>query len=346
MYRAIDERQSKCENMLLERRSFITLLGCAVVGWRNSAIAQHVTRPRTVAVLMGLSKDAETLARAKAFEQGLEKEGWSIGKDLLIEYRFADGDFKRMQAYAKEFAKLKPDCILGQSTPVVEALMQATRTIPIVFVSITDPIASKFVASMARPGGNATGFTVLQRTIAGKYLTILKELVPPLVHVAMIYNPESIPGGGAFYSKPFINTAREFNIEPIMVEVRSPAEIENGISQLATKAHPGFMVMPDNFVSLHRDLFVSLAARHRIPAIYPYRYFAEAGGLMSYGVDAIDLFRRASEYVSRILHGASPADLPVQAPIKFELVINLKTAKELGLTIPSILLASTDAFIH
>jgi ABC-type uncharacterized transport system substrate-binding protein len=346
VYRAIDELQSKCENMLIERRAFITFLGCAVVGRPNSAIAQHVTRPRIVGVLIGLSKDAETLARAKAFEQGLKKEGWSIGKDLHIEYRFCDGDFKRMHAYAKEFAKLRPDCILGHSTPVVEALMQATRTIPIVFVSITDPIGSKFVASMARPGGNATGFTVLKATIAGKYLNILKELVPPLAHVAMIYNPESIPGGGAFYLKPFIDTATEFKIEPIMVEVRSPAEIENGISQLARKAYPGFMVMPDNFISVHRDLFISLAARHHIPAIYPYRYFAEAGGLISYGVDAIDLFRRASEYVSRILKGASPADLPVQAPTKFELVINLKTAEELGLTIPRILIAGASTLIH
>ncbi|MGZ9187619.1 MAG: ABC transporter substrate-binding protein [Candidatus Binatia bacterium] len=332
--------------MLLERRAFMAFLGCAVVSRPIPALAQQATRPRTVGVLIGLSNDAETQARAKAFEQGLEKEGWSIGKDLLIEYRFSGGDFTRMHAFANEFVELKPDCILGHSTPVVKALMQATQTIPIVFVSVTDPIGSKFVASMARPGGNATGFTILQATITGKYLSILRELVPQVARVAIIYNPDSAPGAGTFFLQPFIEAARELKIEPITGHVYNPAEIESFIAQLAGKPDVGLIVMPDNFTTLHRELFIKLAARYRIPTIYPYRYFAEAGGLLSYGVDAVDLFKRASVYVSRILRGANPADLPVQAPTEFELVINLKTAKELGLAVPRVLLAGADHLIE
>ncbi len=224
--------------------------------------------------------------------------------------------------------------------------MQATRTIPIVFVSVTDPIGSRFVASMARPGGNATGFTLLQATITGKYLSILREMIPQLARVAIIYNPSSVPDAGTFFLQPFIDAATEFKIEPIAIQVHSRAEIESGIAQLAGKPGTGFMVVPDNFITLHRELFIALAARYRIPAIYPYRYFAEAGGLLSYGVDAVDLFGSASVYVSRILRGANPADLPVQAPTKFELVINLKTAKELGLVVPRVLIAAADALIE
>ena len=251
-----------------------------------------------------------------------------------------------MQAFADEFAALKPDCILGHSTPVVEALMRATRTIPIVFVAVTDPIGSKFVASMARPGGNATGFILLQATITGKYLSMLREMIPQLARVAIIYNPDSVPAAGAFFFPSFFDAAKQFKIEPITVQVHNAAEIETRIAQLAAMPDISFIVLPDNFMVVHRELFIALAARYRIPAIYPYRYFAEAGGLLSYGVDAVDLFRRASVYVSRILRGANPADLPVQAPTKFELVINLKTAKELGLVVPRVLIAGADALIE
>jgi len=224
--------------------------------------------------------------------------------------------------------------------------MQATWTIPIVFVAVSDPIGSGFVASMARPGRNITGFTVLHASVAGKYLEMLKEMVPQLARVAIMYNPNSVPADGKFFSRPFIESATKLKVRPITAEVHDPSEIENAITKLGTESGSGLVVVPDNFVSVHRDLIISLTAQFRIPAIYPYRYFAEAGGLVSYGVHAIDQFRRASEYVSRILRGAKPADLPVQAPTKFELVINLKTAKALGLVIPRILLAGADQVIE
>jgi putative ABC transport system substrate-binding protein len=295
---------------------------------------------------MGFANDAEAKARVDAFEQGLEREGWSVGHNLRIEYRYAEGDFARMQALAQELVGLKPDCVLGQSTPVTAALMQATRTIPIVFVAVSDPIGSGFVASMARPTGNVTGFTVLHASIVGKYLEMLREMAPQLARVAMMYNPNSVPADGTFFSRPFIESATKLKVRPITAEVHDPSQIENAIMELGRESGSGLILVPDNFMSVHRDLIISLTAQFRIPAIYPYRYFAEAGGLVSYGVDAIDQFRRASGYVSRILHGAKPADLPVQAPTKFELVINLRTAKALGIVIPKILLAGAEQVIE
>ena len=296
-------------------------------------------------MLMGLANDAEAHGRSMAFEQGLEREGWSLGQDLRIEYRYAEGDTARMQAFAKELVELKPDCIVGHSTPVVAALKYATRTIPIVFVSVSDPIGSGFVASMARPGGNITGFTILHASIAGKYLSMLKEIVPQLARVALMYNPHSVPNSGRFFSGAFMEAAAQHKVRPIIAQVHDPAEIENTITKLGAEMGSGLLLVPDNFTTVHRELIISLTAQFRIPAIYPYRYFAKAGGLLSYGVDAVDLFRRASEYVSRILRGAAPVDLPVQAPTKFELVINLGTAKALGLVIPRLLLASADQVI-
>jgi putative tryptophan/tyrosine transport system substrate-binding protein len=269
--------------------------------------------------------------------------GWSVGQNLRIEYRYAEGDSVRMQALAKELVDLKPDCILGHSTPVVTALMEATRTIPIVFVSVSDPIGSGFVASMARPGGNMTGFTIFPATITGKYLSILKEMVPQLARVAFLYNADYV---GSFFLSPLVGAAREFKVPPITAQVRNPAEIESAIAKLGSEPRSGLIVMPDNFTSVHRQLIISLAAQFRIPTIYPYRYFADEGGLLSYGVGTSDLFRRAAEYVSRILRGAKPADLPVQAPTKFELVINLKTARALGLIMPRTLLAGADQVIE
>jgi putative tryptophan/tyrosine transport system substrate-binding protein len=330
----------------MRRREFITLLGGALISRPILANAQPAARMRTVGVLMGLADDAEARGRLVAFEQGLEREGWSLGQDLRIEYRYAEGDAARMQAFAKELVEIKPDCIVGHSTPVVTALMHATRTIPIVFVSVSDPIGSGFVTSMARPAGNITGFTILPATITGKYLSMLKEMIPQLAHVAILYNPDSAPAAGRFFLTPFVGAAREFKIQPITAQVRNPAEIESAIAKLGSEPRSGLIVMPDNFTSVHRKLIISLAAQFRVPTIYPYRYFADEGGLLSYGVDISDLFRRAAEYVSRILRGAKPADLPVQAPAKFELVINLKTASALGLIVPRVLLAGADATIE
>jgi putative tryptophan/tyrosine transport system substrate-binding protein len=329
----------------VKRREFIGLVGGAAA-WPLTASAQQASRVRTVGVLMGLADDAEARSRAMAFEQGLEREGWSVGENLRIEYRYAEGDSGRMQAFATELLELKPDCIVGHSTPVVTALMHATRTIPIVFVSVSDPIGSRFVASMARPVGNITGFTILNASIAGKYVSTLKEMVPQLARVALMFNPDSVPDSGTFFSGAFMEAAAKYKVRPIIAQVHDPAEIENTITKLGGETGSGLVLVPDNFTTVHRELIISLTARFRIPAIYPYRYFAEAGGLLSYGVDAVDLFRRASEYVSRILRGADPADLPVQAPTKFELVINLKTAEALGLVIPRVLLVGADAVIE
>jgi putative ABC transport system substrate-binding protein len=330
----------------MRRREFIALLGGTLAAQAIPGNAQPAARMRPVGVLMGLADDAEARSRLMAFEQGLEMEGWSVGQNLRIEYRYAEDNSARMQAFAKELVKLKPDCILGHSTPVVTALMQATRTIPIVFVVVSDPIGSGFVASMARPGGNITGFTILHASIAGKYVSMLKEIVPQLARVTMMYNPNSVPDSGAFFAGAFMEAAMQYKVRPIIAEVHDAAEIENTITKLGGETGSGLVLVPDNFTTVHRELIISLTARFRIPAIYPYRYFAEAGGLLSYGVDAVDLFRRASEYVSRILRGADPAHLPVQAPTKFELVINLKTARALGLVIPRILLAGAEQVIE
>jgi putative tryptophan/tyrosine transport system substrate-binding protein len=329
----------------VKRREFIRLLGGALAAQAIPANAQEL-RVRTVGVLIGLANDAEAKARVKAFEQGLEREGWSVGQNLRIEYRYAEGDSVRMQALAKEMLELKPDCILGHSTPVVMALMQATRTIPIVFVSVTDPVGSGFVESMARPAGNMTGFTIFPATITGKYLSMLKQMVPQLVRVASLYNPDSAPAAGTFFSTPFADAVKEFKVQPITTQVRNPAEIESAIVKLSREPNSGLIVMPDAFTAVHRKLIISLAAQFHIPTIYPYRYFTEEGGLLSYGVNTSDVFRRAGEYVSRILRGAKPADLPVRAPTKFELVINLGTTKALGLVIPKMLLAGADQVIE
>ena len=326
----------------MRRRECITLLGGALAAQAIPANVQEL-RVRTVGVLMGFANDAEAKARVQAFEQGLKRVGWSVGQNLRIEYRYAEGDSVRMQALAKKLVELKPGCVVGHSTPVVTALMHATRTIPIVFVSVSDPVGSGFVASMARPAGNMTGFTIFPASITGKYLSILKEMMPQLARVAILYNADYT---GSFFLSPLVDAAREFKVQPIPAQVRNPAEIESAIAKLGSELESGLIVIPDNFTSVHRQLIISLAAQFRIPAIYPYRYFADDGGLLSYGVDTLDLFRRAAEYVSRILRGAKAADLPVQAPTDFELVINLKTARALGLVVPRILLAGADATIE
>lgn len=299
-----------------------------------------------VGVLIGLANDHEAQLRCRAFEEGLRKLGWSINDNLHLEYRYADGDEQRMRALAAELVNLKCDCILGQSTPVIEALQQATKTLPIVFVAVTDPIGSHFVASLAHPGGNITGFTIVQATIAGKYLEMLRELSPSVTHAAIMYNPQSVPFARAFFTPSFLSAAAQLGISAAIAEVRSAADIEHAIAQLAAKPGGALITVPDNFLSLQRREIIDSAAKFGIPTIYPYRYFAEAGGLLSYGMDAVNSFERAADYVSRILHGARPTDLPVQEPTKFELVVNVKTARALGLTVPRILLAGADAVIE
>jgi putative tryptophan/tyrosine transport system substrate-binding protein len=334
------------ETAVLGRRAFIGLLGGTAFSMPFSAVATSATGLATVGVLMGLANDAEAQARSKAFEEGLRREGWSIGKNLHLEYRYADGDRSLMQTFAADLVRLKCDCILAQSTPVVAILKKITRTIPIVFVAVSDPIGSGFVASMANPGGNITGFTVLQATITGKYMSMLRELMPQITRVALMYNPEAVPYARAFFLPTFTASAEEFKVEPIVAEVHSAADITSVMENLGARPGGALITVPDNFLSLNRDLIIELAAKYSIPAIYPYRYFAEAGGLLSYGMDAVKSFERATDYVSRILRGAKPADLPVQEPTKFEMTINIKTARALGLVVPRILLAGADAVLE
>jgi putative ABC transport system substrate-binding protein len=251
-----------------------------------------------------------------------------------------------MRELAQEIVALRPDCIVAHSTPVNVELKQLTRTIPVVFVSVSDPIGSGFAASMARPGGNMTGFTIHQATITSKHLSILKELVPRLEQVIALYNPGTAPGGGKFFLPSFVEAAAEFSVKPVSTEVHNAADIERVFKETSGGPPSGMVVMPDNFTTFHRALIITLAARFRIPTIYPYRYFVEEGGLLSLGVDGVDLFSRSADYVDRILRGASAAELPVQRPIKVELVINLKTARALALEVPRILLAGADTVIE
>ncbi len=327
------------------RREFLTGLTATAVMRCDLARAQSLERAPVIGFLMGLANDEESQNRIAAFEQGLAKEGWTPGKNVRIEYRFAAGNADRARHFAKELVALNPKVIVGHSTPVVVKLEEATQRIPIVFVVVADPVGSGFAASIPHPGGNATGFTNLGASITGKLLTILKQIDPRLSHVALMYNPDTVSGEGVPRLQPFDAAAPAFAVEPIAMQVRTDDDIKAGMEQIGKEEGAGLIVMPDNFMTVHRQLIVELAERWRIPTIYPYRYFAEAGGLMSYGVDVVDLFRRAPEYVARILRGEKPGDLPIQSPTKFEMVINLKTAKALHLTVPKFLLAGADALI-
>ena len=257
----------------VERRTFLSILGVALAGRSNWAVAQELSRQRSLAVIIGLANDTEMQARTSAFEQELEKKGWSIGRNIRIVYRFADNDTLRMQAFVKELVALQPDCILAHSTAACSELLKVTRTIPIVFVSVSDPIGSGFVASMARPGGNMTGFTIQQSTITSKYLSILKELVPRLVQVVALYNKGSAPGGGSFFVPSFENAAAEFNVKAIAAQVNNGDDIERAMKEIAVEPASGMIVMPDNFTTFYRTLIISLAEKFRIPTIYPFRYF-------------------------------------------------------------------------
>lgn len=332
----------------ISRRQLVAFAGGLATLSTIAPQAQSSGRIPLVGFLMGLADDKEAQARISAFEEGFAKQGWKVGHNVRIEYRFAAGDADRMRSYADELVSLEPDVIVGHSTPVVMELVRATRTIPIVAVVVADPVGSGFAASIARPGGNVTAFTNLNPTIPGKLLTILKQLTPNLAHVALLYNPDTVAHGELYdeYLHSFDTAASAFAVQATQAQVRSPGEIEHAMAALARQLGPGLIVMPDNFTAVHRHSIISLAARQGIPAIYAYRFFVDEGGLISYGVDVVDLFRRAPEYVSRILRGASPADLPIQAPTKFEMTINLKTAKILGLLVPKILLAGADALIE
>jgi len=330
----------------MKRREFLSLLGGAAAVWPLAARAQQGERIRRIGVLVPFPEsDPEAQARVAAFREGLQKLGWTEGRNIRIDTRWAALDAEAMQRFAKELVGLQPDLILSQSTPNTAALLQQTRTIPIVFVQVSDPVGSGFVASIPRPGGNVTGFITTEQTMAGKWLELLKEIAPRVNRVALLFNPATATFA-EIYLNSFKAAAASFAVEAIGAPVRSTSELEPVIAAQAREPNGGLIVMPDIFMGGRRSEITLLAARYRLPAVYPFRYFTEIGGLLSYGNDPFDLVRRAATYADRILKGEKPSELPVQAPVKFELVINLKTAKALGLDVPPTLLARADEVIE
>ena len=330
----------------MRRREFITLLGGAA-GWPLAARAQQADRIGKIGVLMGWPEsDPEAQSERAAFVQELQKLGWADGRNLRIDTRWAaPADPESMHRLAKELVALRPDLLLSQSTPATTALLQETRTIPVIFGIVADPIGSGFVASFPRPGGNATGFAVAEPTQAGKWMELLKEIAPRVTRVAVLFNPAMAAAFAEFWLKPFQAAAPSFAVEVILAPVHNTSELESVIAAQASEPNSGLFVMPDAFTITYRVEVTSLAARYRLPAVYAFRFFTKLGGLLSYGEDLTDNFRRAATYADRILKGEKPSELPVQGPVKFELVINRKTAKELDLTIPSSLLATADELI-
>jgi putative ABC transport system substrate-binding protein len=327
----------------MRRREFITLLGSAVAS-PLTARAQQPERLRRIGVLMALAADdPEATPRIAAFAQALQRLGWTDGRNVRIDYRWSAGDADRIRTYAAELIALAPDVILAHAAPSVAALQQASHTVPIVFTMIVDPVGSGFVESLARPGGNTTGFALYEYGISGKWLELLKEIAPRVTRVAVFRDSTLAAGGGQLGALEGV--ARSFGVELIPVGVRDASEIERALATFARQANGGLVVTGSALASAHRKLIVTLAARHQLPAVYTLRYFVTGGGLISYGPDSIDPFRRAASYVDAILRGEKPADLPVQAPTKYELVINLKTAKALGLDVPATMLARADEVI-
>jgi putative tryptophan/tyrosine transport system substrate-binding protein len=331
---------------IIARRALISLLGGAAA-WPLAARAQQGERVRRIGVFMPLAADDPIgQARIAALREGLEKLGWTEGRNIRIDTRWTStGDVESMQRFAKELVALQPDLIVTQSTPITATLLQETRTIPIVFALVADPIGSGFVASFAKPGGNVTGFVTIEPTMAGKWLELLKEIAPRVVRVAFLFNPVTATYF-EYWLNPFKAAAVSFAVEAIAAPVRDRSELESVIAEQARAPNGGLVVMPDTFTDTHRVEITSLAAGYRLPAVYPYRQFTAVGGLLSYGDDLIDNFRRAPTYVDRILKGEKPSELPVQAPVKFDLVINLKTAKALGLDVPLFLQQRADEVIE
>jgi ABC-type uncharacterized transport system substrate-binding protein len=328
----------------LKRREFITLLGGAAA-WPLAARAQQGERVRRIGVLLPAAEnDAEFQARMGAFQQGLREAGWSIGRNVQLDIRWATPDAVKIHQQTTELVALAPDVILTVSSVTVAALLQATRTIPIVFTIVVDPVGAGYVDSLARPGGNATGFTVYEYSMSGKWPELLKEIAPSVTRAVVLRDPAIASGPGQFAAAQAVASSLGVELRP--VDVRDTGEIERAIAVFAQSTNSGVIVTGSTGATAHRELIIALAARHRLPAIYNSRFWAAGGGLISYGPDFLDQFRRAASYVDRILKGEKPADLPVQAPTKYELVINLKTAKALGLDVPGALLARADEVIE
>jgi putative ABC transport system substrate-binding protein len=327
----------------MHRREAITLIGGAAVVWPLKALAQS-DRVRRIGVLMGNPEnDPQAQVNAKAMRQGLQNLGWIDGQNVTIDYRWAGGDPEKARAFAKELVAMAPDVIVPSSNQVTAILRQETSSIPIVFVFVGDPVGSGFAASLAKPGGNSTGFAVFENSIGGKWLELLNEVAPGVKRVGFVYHPDAAPNVG-FY-RAAVAAAPALGIEVVPLPVHNAAEIESGVATLA-QPNCGLNVVPHAVTVGNRDLIVGLAARHRLPAVYSDRSFAESGGLLSFGTNIAEMFQRSASYVDRIFKGAKPADLPVQLPTKYELIINLKTAKELGLHVPSMMLTRADEVIE
>jgi putative ABC transport system substrate-binding protein len=328
----------------LNRRGIIGLLSSAAA-WPLTARGQQPERLRRIGVLMNLTADdPQSPVRIAAFLQGLQELGWVDGRNMRLEYRWGANDVERSRRFAAEMVAFRPEVILASGSPSVGVLQQVTRTVPIVFVAVIDPVGSGFVDSLARPGGNITGFTLFEFGVSGKWLELLKEVAPRVTRVGVLRDPALASGGGQLGA--IQSVAPSFRVEVNPVNVRDAAEIERGITAFAHSANGGLIVTGSTLATVHRDLIVTLAARHRLPSVYPQRYYVSDGGLMSYGADTTDPYRRAASYIDRILKGEKPADLPVQNPTKYELVINLKTAKTLGIEVPPTLLARADEVIE
>jgi putative ABC transport system substrate-binding protein len=330
---------------MMRRREFITLLGGAAAVWPLAARAQQGERMRRIGVLMNIAADdPEASARVAAFAQGLADLGWIIGRNLRIDYRWGAADAERIRKDAAELVSLTPDVILSSGTPSVAALQQATRSVPIVFAQVVDPVGGGFVESLARPGGNMTGFSVYEYSLSGKWLELLKEIAPRVTRAAILRDLALASGSGQLGA--IQSVAPSLGVELSPLGVGDTGAIERALTAFGRSSNGGLIVTASSLAIVHRELIITLAARHRLPAVYFQRSFVASGGLISYGPDSVDPFRRAAGYVDRILKGEKPADLPVQTPTKYELVINLKTAKTLGLDMPSSVLARADEVIE
>ena len=330
----------------MKRREFLALLGGAAAAAAGSARAQQ-DRVRHIGILMGYAEgEPDTQARMAAFREAFEQLGWKDGRNVKLAYRFGVGEIDRVRGYAKELVDSNPDLIVCETTPTLRAVADHTSKIPIVFISVTDPVSDGFVADLARPGGNITGFTNFEATMGGKWIELLKKIAPGSRRVGVIFNPDTAPGGGTFFLDSVAASAPALDVKLLSLPVRSDDEIGHAVSGLGREPGGGLIVMLDVFAATHRPAIIAQAAANRMPTIFPWRFGATDGALASYGVDVTDLHRRAAAYVDRILKGARPADLPVQQPTKFELVINLKTAKALGIEVPPTLLATADEIIE
>jgi putative tryptophan/tyrosine transport system substrate-binding protein len=329
----------------MRRREFITLLGGAATAWPVAARAQQDQRVRRIGVLMPYSADdPESKTRLGAFMLALQSLGWTVGRNVQIEYRWAGGNTNNLRTFAAELAALAPDVILANGAAAVGHLLEATRTVPIVFPVSINPVAAGFVTSLARPGGNVTGFMTFEYTIAGKWLELLKQIAPGVTRAAVLYDPDISQGAGQL--DLIAAAAPSLGVQVSPVGERGAPEIERAVAAFARSGNGSLIVTASAVALVHRELIVTLAARHKLPAVYFERSFATAGGLIAYGADIVDQYRRSAGYVDRILKGEKPADLPVQAPTKYHLAINLKTAKALGLTVPPTLLARADEVIE